>query len=570
MARVSGLEVDFERRGSVVHAVRGVDLEIRAGEILGVVGESGSGKTVLGLSLLGLVPASARVRGSVLVDGVDMVSADAATRRAVRRGALGAVFQDPMTSLNPTMRVGRQVAEVAGSASEVTRLLEAVGITDAAARLRAFPHELSGGLRQRVMLAIALAGEPRLVIADEPTTALDVTVQAQVLRLFAQIRDELGCAILLVTHDLGVASTVADRIAVMYAGRLVELGVTRPLLGGPAHPYTASLLASRITLRADRGSQLPMIFGDPPDSRDTEIGCSFAPRCPAAAELCAEARPDLLPTALGSLAACHFQAGPSVLRATETPAWGAIVGPRGGVEVAGVTVTFGGRGSLRRRRPFLALDGVDLHVGPGEAVALVGESGSGKTTLLRVLAGLQPLTSGTFALASAKRPQMVFQDAGASLTPWLKVEELLGERLRDAPSAERKQRIRETLAQLGLSEEVARVRPGELSGGQRQRVALARAVVDPPDLLLCDEPISALDASLAATVLNLLGRLRRELGFATIFVTHDLAAARLVADRIAVMTRGRIVETGATEDVVLRPQDDYTRTLLGAVPEVAA
>ena len=570
MALVSGLEVDFERRGSLVHALRGVDLEIRAGEILGVVGESGSGKTVLGLSLLGLVPASARVRGSVVVEGVDMVSADAGRRRAVRWRALGAIFQDPMTSLNPTMRVGRQVAEVAGSASEATRLLESVGIADAAARLRAFPHELSGGLRQRVMLAIALAGQPRLVIADEPTTALDVTVQAQVLRLFAQIRDELGCAILLVTHDLGVASTVADRIAVMYAGRLVELGEAQRLLVEPAHPYTASLLASRITLRADRGSQLPVIVGEPPDPRDAEIGCSFVPRCLAAAELCVEARPELLPTALGSLAACHFQAGPSVLRASETPAWGAIAAPRGGVEAIDVTVAFGGRVGLLRRRPLLALDGVDLHVGPGEAVALVGESGSGKTTLLRVLAGLQPLTRGTVALASARRPQMVFQDAGASLTPWLRVEELLGERLRDAPLAERKRRVREALAHLGLSEEVARIRPGGLSGGQRQRVALARAVVDPPDLLLCDEPISALDASLAATVLNLLGGLRREFGFAMVFVTHDLAAARLVADRIAVMTRGRIVESGATEDVVLRPQNDYTRTLLGAVPEVAA
>ncbi|MGI8421265.1 MAG: oligopeptide/dipeptide ABC transporter ATP-binding protein [Gaiellaceae bacterium] len=570
MARISGLEVDFERRGSVVHALRGVDLEIRAGEILGVVGESGSGKTVLGLSLLGLVPDSARVRGSVVVDGVDMVTADAPTRRAVRRRALGAVFQDPMTSLNPTMRVGRQVAEVAGSAAEATRLLEAVGIADAATRLRAYPHELSGGLRQRVMLAIALAGEPRLVIADEPTTALDVTVQEQVLRLFAQIRDELGCAILLVTHDLGVASTIADRIAVMYAGRLVELGAAVPLLAAPAHPYTASLLSSRITLRADRGSQLPMIVGEPPDPRDEEIGCSFAPRCPAAADLCYGARPELLPTTLGSLAACHFQAGPSVLRASETPVWGGIAGPRGGCQAFGVTVTFGGRTGLRRQPPFVALDGVDLEVAPGEAVALVGESGSGKTTLLRVLAGLQPVSSGSVELAGAKRPQMVFQDAGASLTPWLRVDELLGERLRHLRPAERKQRILEVLAHLGLSEEIARVRPGELSGGQRQRVALARAVVDPPDLLLCDEPISALDASLAATVLNLLGRLRRELGFATVFVTHDLVAARLVADRIAVMTRGRIVETGATEDVVLRPQDEYTRTLLGAVPEVAA
>ena len=553
-----------------MHALRGVDLEISVGEILGVVGESGSGKTVLGLSLLGLVPEAGSVRGSVVVDGVDMVNADSATRRGVRRSALGAVFQDPMSSLNPTMRVGRQVAEVAGSAAEATRLLKAVGITDASSRLRAYPHELSGGQRQRVMLAIALAGEPKLVIADEPTTALDVTVQARVLRLFAQIRDELGCAILLVTHDLGVASTVADRIAVMYAGRIVELGNTESLLSGPAHPYTASLLASRVTLRADRRSQLSIIVGEPPDPRDEEMGCAFAPRCPALAELCVDVRPELLPASLGGLAACHFQAGPTVLRTSAPPVWGAIREPRGGVEAIGVTVMFGGRAGFRSQPSFLALDAVDFRVAPGEAVALVGESGSGKSTLLRVIAGLQPLTSGSVELTGAKRPQMVFQDAGASLTPWLKVEELLGERLRHVPEEERRRRIWETLAHLGLSEEVARVRPGELSGGQRQRVALARAVVDPPDLLLCDEPISALDASLAATVLNLLGRLRREIGFATVFVTHDLAAARLVADRIAVITRGRIVETGATEDIVLRPQHDYTRTLLSAVPEVVA
>jgi len=284
VARVSALEIDFARRGSTVHALRGVDFEIRRGEIVGLVGESGSGKTVLGLALLGLLPQTAVVGGEALVDEVNMVGADDATRRRVRRSSLGAVFQDPMTSLNPTMRVGRQVTEVAGSVAEATRLLEAVGIADAPQRLRAFPHELSGGLRQRVMLAIALASEPKLVIADEPTTALDVTVQAQVLRLFARIRTELGCAILLVTHDLGVASTVADRIAVMYAGRLVEVGAARPLLREPAHPYSASLLSARITLGAARSAQLPTIVGEPPDPRLEEIGCSFAPRCPAVAE----------------------------------------------------------------------------------------------------------------------------------------------------------------------------------------------------------------------------------------------------------------------------------------------
>jgi len=424
-----------------------------------------------------------------------------------------------------------------------------------------------------VMLAIALAGNPQLVIADEPTTALDVTVQAQVLRLFARIRDELGCAVLLVTHDLGVASTVADRIVVMYAGRLVEVGPAPPLLRAPAHPYSALLLSARITLTADRRAQLPSIAGEPPDPRRSEEGCSFAPRCPAARERCLEERPLLLPlqTSEGRSVACHFAAGPEVAKMLGPGEWQSMTAsPRGGAQVSGVTVSFAGRQGLRKSNRRVALFDVSLDVAAGESIALVGESGSGKTTLLRVMAGLQQPTDGSVALVTAKRPQMVFQDAGASLTPWLRVGTLLGERLRGLPAAERANKIESALARLGLSNEIASLRPRELSGGQRQRVALARAVIDPPDLLLCDEPISALDASLAATVLNLLGRLRRELGFAMVFVTHDLAAARLVADRVVVMTEGRIVEDGPTDDVVERPAHQYTRTLLAAVPEVAA
>ena len=291
VADISGLDVTFERNGRSVHALRGVDLQIRAGEILGLVGESGSGKTVLGLSMLGLLPKSAQIGGTVSVDGVDMLRAGDRTRRTVRQRALGAVFQDPMTSLDPTMRIGRQVQEVAGSTREALRLLEAVGIPDAERRLREFPHQLSGGLRQRVMLAIALAGEPKLVIADEPTTALDVTVQAQVLTLFKKMRDELGCAILLVTHDLAVASTVADRICVLYGGLVAEVGQARGVLDRPGHPYTAALIASRIGLSADRRLELPVIAGEPVDPASEPVGCNFAPRCPAATSRCAEERP---------------------------------------------------------------------------------------------------------------------------------------------------------------------------------------------------------------------------------------------------------------------------------------
>lgn len=576
VAKVEDLQVAFNRDGRELRALRGVDLQIEPGEIVGLVGESGSGKTMLGLSLLGLLPKTARVEGRVTVDGVELNSADEQARRRLRRRSLGAVFQDPMTSLNPTMRIGQQVHEVAGSAPEVIRLLEAVGIPDARRRVRDYPHELSGGLRQRVMIAIALAAGPKLVIADEPTTALDVTVQAQVLTLFRQMREELGCAILLVTHDLAVASTVADRVCVLYGGRITEVGDVRAVLDRPAHPYTAALMASRIGLRADRTAQLPVIAGEPVHPSNNAPGCNFAPRCPAVQDLCKQERPPLTAVSThGGRAACHFEAGGDVARKLGAVAtsWGATgrTPRRGGVEVRGLTVRFPGQSGLNRRKPFDALRGVDFTVGPGEAVALVGESGSGKTTLLRVIAGLQAATSGTLDLSEdGVRPQMVFQDAGSSFTPWLSIGAQLGERIRDVPTAARRARVTEALARLGLPPEVAQVRSRQLSGGQRQRAALARAIIEPPGLLLCDEPISALDASLAATVLNLLGRLRRDLGFAMVFVTHDLAAARLVADRVVVMTQGQIVEDGAPDDVVGKPAHPYTKSLLASVPEVAA
>ena len=349
VADVSGLDVTFERNGRSIHALREVDLQIRAGEILGLVGESGSGKTVLGLSMLGLLPKSAQIGGTVSVDGVDMLRAGDRTRRTVRQRALGAVFQDPMTSLDPTMRIGRQVQEVAGSTREALRLLEAVGIPDAQRRLREFPHQLSGGLRQRVMLAIALAGEPKLVIADEPTTALDVTVQAQVLTLFKKMRDELGCAILLVTHDLAVASTVADRICVLYGGLVAEVGQARGVLDSPAHPYTAALIASRIGLSADRRLELPVIAGEPVDPASEPVGCNFTPRCPAATSRCAEERP-LLSAARdhGGVAACHHQAGSKVAHTLSQVAasWDAAA-------------TTSGQGGVSRGKPPCAVPGTE-------------------------------------------------------------------------------------------------------------------------------------------------------------------------------------------------------------------
>jgi peptide/nickel transport system ATP-binding protein len=593
VATVDRLEVTFARRGRLIRAVRGVSLDVRPGEILGLVGESGSGKSVLGRSLLGLLPADARTAGGVAVCGEDMLRAPGAVRRRVRRDHLGAVFQDPMTSLNPTMRVGRQVAEATGSGEEAVRLLRAAGVPDAERRARAFPHELSGGLRQRVMIAMAVANRPSLVVADEPTTALDVTIQAQILTLLRALRDETGCSFLLITHDLAVAAQVADRIAVMYAGRLAEVGPARTVLREAAHPYSLGLMRLRLSLRSDRYRPLATLSGEVPDPADPPPGCPFAPRCAAVTEGCTVAPPELTGIAPDHLRACLVPAEevrvrladprPDSQPVVEAVAVGAAAtsgahDPPMAVVGRGLTKFFTVKQGLRRTR-LGALRGVDLSVEQGEAVAIVGESGSGKSTLLRVIAGLDRADQGDLTIGGAAagaggaaRPQMVFQDPGASLTPWLTVGELVGERLRgqrlSRPATAA--RVTAALAQVGLPAEVAGARARQLSGGQRQRVALARATVVPPRVLLCDEPTSALDVSLAAGVINLIGRLRRELDMAVVFVTHDLAVARIVADRIAVMYLGRLVEIGTADDIVHRPRHPYTRALIGAVPDFGA
>jgi len=572
-ARVENLSVTFRRRGVAVNALRGVTLDVKPGEILAVVGESGSGKSVMGLALLGLLggdPMPA-VSGRAEVCGVDMVSASEAEQRRVRRQHLGAVFQDPMTSLNPTMRVGRQVTEAAGTPEEALRLLDLVGIPDPGRRMRAFPHELSGGLRQRVMIAMAVAGNPDLVIADEPTTALDVTVQAQVLALIRDLCDELGTSFILVTHDMGVASQICDRVAVMYGGRLAEVGTMTEVRSRPSHPYSLGLLNARLDLDLPAGHEIPSLIGEPPDARAHPPGCAYAPRCPTVTPACSVVTPVPAPASThAGLAACIVpHATVDLATLVETPAFEPMVEleeDRPALRVNGVDKHFSVRRGAFHKDKLHALRNIILDIAPGESVAVVGESGSGKSTLLRVVAGLIDPDGGDVVRADA-RPQMVFQDAGASLTPWLTVGELVGERLRGTCTrAERRSRVDEALRQVGLPTDVAEVQAAMLSGGQRQRVAFARAIIVPPRLLLCDEPTSALDASLAASVLNLLQRLRRELGMAVMFVTHDLAAARFISDRTAVMYLGQIVEIGPTEEVIASPRHPYTKALLAALP----
>jgi peptide/nickel transport system ATP-binding protein len=576
-ASVRDLHVTFQRRGVPLHAVRGVSLDIYPGEVLALVGESGSGKSVTGLALLGLLagePAPV-ITGQAEVCGTDMVAASADERRRVRKVHLGAVFQDPMTSLNPTMRVGKQVIEAAGSPEGALRLLDLVGVPEPSRRMKAFPHELSGGLRQRVMIAMAVAGSPDLVVADEPTTALDVTVQAQVLGLLHDLCGELGTSFVLITHDIGVASQIADRVAVMYGGRVAEIGTMDEVLRAPSHPYTVGLLNSRLDLNLPLGREIPALPGQPPDPRAHPQGCAFAPRCPAVTDACTQALPEPTPAATHSgLAACIIPTATSDLRAlTETPAFRPMVSldqTMPALQVNGVDKQFPVRRSFIRHDTLHALRNIILDVAPGESIAVVGESGSGKSTLLRVIAGLMKPENGS-ADHDGPRPQMVFQDAGASLTPWLTVGEIVGERLLGTTSrAERRERVAQALGQVGLPPDVAGIKAAGLSGGQRQRVAFARAIIVPPRLLLCDEPTSALDASLAASVLNLLQDLRRELGMAVMFVTHDLAVARFISDRIAVMYLGQIVELAPTEDLITNPQHPYTKALLASVPRPGA
>lgn len=582
VARLSGLRVSLERNGVRTQVLHGIDLEIGRGEIVGVVGESGSGKSVMSQALLGLLPSTARpvVEGDLEVAGLDLRTASDAALREARRSHLGVVFQDPMTSLNPTMHVGRQVAEKAGSAEDAVRLMRAVGIPQPERRYRSFPHELSGGLRQRVMIAMAVAGNPQLLVADEPTTALDVTVQAQVLDLLGSMRDELGCSIVLITHDLGVAAQVADRIVVMYRGRVVEAGSTRQVLEQPRHPYTRGLLASRLSLDSDRTRPLwtlPVRATVP-----AETGCPFSARCAFHQDGCSTAVPALAPLPVEATDGAPAAGGHEVacfetVRVAATAAGREELDPlpplpavgRGAplVAAADVVCTFQVRDERGRKADLAALRGVTFDLQPGESVAIVGESGSGKSTLLRVAGGLEKRYAGSLRGPSGTDVQMVFQDAGSSLTPWMTVRELLHERVRDAPRPEREERVRAILDRVGLPDAVLDARPDELSGGQRQRVALARATVVPPKILLCDEPTSALDVSVAANVLNLVNELRRDLGIAVMFVTHDLAVARIVGDRIAVMYLGRIVELGRAEDVIADPQHPYTRTLVDAVPQ---
>lgn len=585
-----------------VHALRGVGLSVSTGEIVGVVGESGSGKSVLGLAALGLLPPDAIVTGAAHLAGIDMVAGNEEQRRLARRGHAGAVFQDPMTSLNPTKRVGAQLMEVCDSREFALELLGEVNVPQPARRFDQFPHELSGGLRQRVMIAMAVARRPTLVIGDEPTTALDVTVQAEIVQLFRRLRDQLGVAFVFITHDLALAAQISDRVLVMYGGRVAEVGPTQEILERARHPYSAALLRSRLTLDTDTSMPLQTLPGEPPDPRRYLDECPFVPRCHFAQDQCRDGLPLLTATAgrAHEVACCRAEeidaqdaTSPSselvALTSTRTSVGGhalaAVVRepgtgwhrrhwsrtgatpPADDSPGAGVVVV---RNLAKSFGDHEAVRDVSFTIAAGSALALVGESGCGKTTTLRMVVGLEHQDRGEVRVAPGPRAQMIFQDVGASLTPWMTVLQLLQERLKRerVPRAAWSERIESVLVLTGLRPDMLTKRPGRLSGGQRQRVALARAVIVAPPLLVCDEPTSALDVSLASTVLNLLNGLRRELGMAMLIVTHDFAVARATAEHIAVMQEGAIIERGDIHQVLSSPATDYTRQLLAAVPRI--
>ena len=601
---VRGLTVTFVGSGRSVPAVRGIDFDVDANEVLGIVGESGSGKSVTSLAISGLLPPTARVRGSIQLEGVEVTTLDAESLRKMRGRDVGMVFQDPTTTLNPVLPVGRQVIEgqvahgqvQAGQAAQrAVALLREVDIPDPEGRVNQFPHQFSGGMRQRAVIAMAMSGRPRLIIADEPTTALDVTVQAQVLAVLAKRQADTGAAVILITHDLGVVAEVAHKVAVMYGGRIVESGPVEEIFKRPRHPYTVGLLRS--IPRIDTvDTRLVPIIGQPPTPAQLPSGCSFHPRCAIGRErpLCAAQDPDLRQIGDGHFSACHFPDEVAQLQANTEPRL--MAAPRDAAPVALPTreplltvdrlqVYYPIKAGLLRRRVgwVRAVDGVSLTVHAGETVGLVGESGCGKTTTGRAIMGLVAKAGGRVVFDGQdithlardgmrkvrRNMQYIFQDPYSSLNPVLTVGDIVAEPLRIHGMYDESggaKWVAQLFDLVGLSPSMVQRYPQEFSGGQRQRIGIARALALKPRLLILDEPVAALDVSIQAQVINLLQDLQRELALAYLFIAHDLSVVRHISDRVAVMYLGRIVEESNKATLYRMPTHPYTQSLMSAVP----
>jgi oligopeptide/dipeptide ABC transporter ATP-binding protein len=594
---VKNLKVQFTTSNTFATAVDDFSLNIAPGECVGLVGESGCGKTTTGLAIMRLLPGNGRIAGgSVELDGVDLASLSEKEMQSQRGNEVALIPQDPMSSLNPTTKIGRQIGEGLrihrGASNDEARkraleVLEMVDMPRPAERLDQYPFELSGGLRQRVIIAMGLVCSPKLLIADEPTTALDVTIQAQILDILDRLRKELSMAVLLITHDMGVIAGRTDRVVVMYGGKKAEESPTDELFKSMRHPYTQALLASMPSLETASKQQLVSIAGMPPDLTKVIVACRFAPRCANATDQCRQEDPQLTGDTRHQFACFHPVAGPLTTIVT-APVTAEAVEAAPHKELARVehmVKEFPIKAGLIQHKvgAVHAVSDVSFTVNEGETFGLVGESGCGKTTIGRMLVGIETLTSGQIyfndRLVTDKnhkmsredhvQRQMMFQDPYSSLNPRMSVNDIIGEPLlvqREGTKVERQRRIYELLDVVGLNHLAANRYPHEFSGGQRQRIGLARALALNPRLIVADEPVSALDVSVQAQILNLMKNLQREKNLSYVFVSHDLAVVYYMADSIAVMYLGKIVEIGDAESVFRRPVHPYTQGLLDAVP----
>jgi oligopeptide/dipeptide ABC transporter ATP-binding protein len=610
---ITDLHTEIRRRDATVHAVSGVSLSVAEGECLGLVGESGCGKTMTARSIIRLLPAGGVITsGSVNLDGTDLTQLPEQLMQKMRGSSIGMIFQDPAGALNPTMTVGGQIAESvvvhsgAGKQTALARAVESlrlVRMPDPERVAGQYPHELSGGMRQRAVIAAAIAGQPRLLIADEPTTALDVTIQREILDLLDDLRRDLGMAVILVTHDLGVIGARADKVAVMYAGRIIEQAATSSVFAMPRHPYTEALFQALPELAVEGSRSLYSIPGRPPDLTDVAAGCSFAPRCRYAQDWCTGQQPQLDGDHPGHTYACFFPVGAltgsqgAAQAAVPASAWltGRDPSPRrsagaGGevlLRVRGLVKDYPVTSGVLQRKAgaVSAVAGVSFELTAGQTLGLVGESGCGKTTVARLLAGLETADQGAIEFAGADLArlsarqrrthgtgiQLMFQDAFASLDPQMRVRSILREPLLIQKAGRRRSHRRQVnriLDEVGLPPDAADRLPRQFSGGQRQRLALARALIQQPAVIVADEPVSALDVSVQAQILNLMRKLQRQYELSYLFISHDLSVVRYMADMIAVMYLGKLMEVGPAETVCSAPGHPYTRGLIDAVPVV--
>ena len=606
---IRDLHTDIEIRSGVVHALSGVDLHVNPGETLGIVGESGSGKTMTALSLMGLLPQGGSVSsGQIILDGQDLTKLALKEKRKLRGTKVGMIFQDPLTSLNPTMKIGLQVCEPLRVHEKLSKkealeraveILKRVGMPRPEVVINNYPHQLSGGMRQRVMIAMALVCKPRILIADEPTTALDVTTQMQILDLIDELRDEYQMGVILITHDLGVVAGHTDRVAVMYAGRIVETAPTKTLFTEPKHRYTSSLMAALPERALAAGTKLFSIPGAPPSLTNLPVGCRFAARCLWATDECRACYPDLSGDDTHTFSCFHpVQEGdesPAALQAKlDTQQNGDEAGAQEAplvsskvlldVKEASREYESAGSGFFKRDKGVVsAVDRVSITVKKGETYGLVGESGCGKSTMGRLIAGLERPSGGAIeldgrdlatlrgrdAVTIHRDVQMMFQDSYAAMDPRMRIDQILAEPMSIQKTGNARQiaeRIMEIIEQVGLTEEILDRYPHEFSGGQLQRIGFARSLTLAPDLIVADEPVSALDVSVQAQVLNLMKDLQAELGLSYLFISHDLAVVQYMADRIGVMYLGRIVEEGPAKEVVENPKHPYTKALIDSIP----